>query len=188
MTNKIKSVIVAVVGIMIMLAITFILLWYSNGFESFSKLYITVNGKPRKSELTLPKESVTRIEVNRASFRRGGFDYGVTITPNIANDFEYTLNGEPRKFSEVGELTAAFDIEQCNGYFEIACGSDDYGVKKVLQTLHGNQDVELPNDFEPSKFYYNLTVTGNGKAVTIPLRFYVYITGIEIDPPEGILQ
>lgn len=171
-----------------MLATTFTLMWYSNGFESFSKLYITVNGKTVKSEMTLPKDSKTRIEVNRASIKHGGFDYTVAITPNIENDFKYTVNGEPRKFSEVGELTEAFKIELHDGYFEIACGSDDYGVKKVLETLHKNQAVELPNDFEPSKFYYNLTITGNKRTVSLPFRFYVYITGIEIDPSGGILQ
>ncbi len=188
MTNKIKSITVAVVGIIVLFATTFTLMWYSNGFESFRGLYITVNGKTVKSEMTLPKDSKTRIEVNRASIKRGGFDYSVRIKPNIENDFEYTVNGEPRKFSEAGELTKAFKIELHDGYFEIACGSDDYGVKKVLETLHKNQAVELPNDFEPSKFYYNLTITGNKRTVSLPFRIHVSVTGIEITPPEIIVQ
>ena len=179
----VKKFLPCIAVVVVAIVITFLLMWYSNGFESFKKLYVTANGAKLANELTLPKESKTHFEVKCAGFKLDNVGYSVTITPNVEYDFEYTVDGEAYKYSEAGELTEAFDVELHEGYFEISGEADEYSVEKVLKRIHSGKDVEFSEEIEPGKFYYSLTVSANKQTVSVPFRFHVYVTGIELDQP-----
>ena len=98
---------------------------FTNGFnEEFKTFYVEYDGKQMltsDSELILEPGEANRFDVKYTfdTEQSETKDYAVEIVPNAEQDFEYLVDGEPHLFSRVGDLSAAFDLNKEETYFEI---------------------------------------------------------------------
>lgn len=177
---KKSGVISVFAGLVLGFVILFILCWYSNGFESFSPLYLKYAGSIVQNEIDIGAAEAV-IEVKSAGFSAIAPEYTVKIEPNAAADFDYTADGENYRFSAAGDLTDCFDIEQNGASFVLSPSS--CGLETVLSIKH-KTDVTI-GDLPQNVNFYILTVTSaSGDSVTAELCFGVVAISIS---PETII-
>ena len=122
MLAALALVVVLVLGAVITAAV------YSNGFESLAPLYLTDG------------ENVI------ADSDKAIGSYTVEVLPNPEYDFDYTADGKNYRYSTAFDnLTAAFDISETQGGFEIKSTG---GVLDILSRLHGGAEIsaQLPEE------------------------------------------
>ena len=140
---------------------------YSNGGESFAKAYIRYDGNvynaPGGELVKLPYQGVARFEIDGAGFGKKPKNFTLRILPNPNCDFYFEYDGKFAKFSNASELTAAFDIEYGDGYFEIIGAAKQYTPDKVLAELLGG-DVKVNGELSDT-YYYIFEVTIEGETV-----------------------
>lgn len=110
----------------------------------------------------------------------GGTDnYTVKITPNPANDFTFTVDGQPYAWASKDDYTDLFDVTKESGKFTVTV-PDDYVMERVLAVRYGG-DIEIESTLKDND-YFLLTVTLEDSVVTMSFRTAHY--AIAIDPPE----
>lgn len=88
-----------------------------------------------------------------------GGEYSVRVIANEEADFSFTIDEQWLAWRTVGDITAAFKIEQdAAGFtFEIPAG---YSAGKVLQFLYEGRELSVPSDEElPTPYIYTLVVS-----------------------------
>lgn len=168
---------------------------YTNGFnEDFKTFYVEYNGKQiltTESKLTLEKPETHTFTVKYTfdNEKSEPKDYKVKITPNVARDFDYTVNGEKYLFSKTGELTAAFGLKKEQTQFSLTLPAD-FNLQKALQSANGGKAVSIPEDAEANNPYpFRLTVASYNEKVVyhIDLKITdVGVTDITLNPDEII--
>lgn len=118
-----------IIGIILVLALLAgliaVIYKFTNGFnEDFKTFYVEHEGKQilsENSEMTFTKGKTHRFDVKYTfdTEQSETKDFSVEIVPNAEQDFEYLVDGEPHLFSRVGDLSAAFDLNKEETYFEI---------------------------------------------------------------------
>lgn len=96
------------------------------------------------------------------------------------------MDGEPHLFSRAGDLSAAFDLNKEETYFEITT-TDGMTLQSILERCHAGQTVEVPADAEKGNAYpFQLIVTSYNGSVSYRIAFSVgmTVTGITLDPPS----
>lgn len=161
---------------------------YSNGGKSFAKAYIRYDGNvynaPGGETVKLPYQGIARFEIDGAGFADNPKDFTIKILPNPDCDFYYEYDGKIFKFSDLDELTAAFDIKYGDGYFEVICGAKQYIPDKVLAKLLGG-DVKVNGELSDT-YYYIFEVTIEGETIIelyVRQPLTIAVDGVEI-PPE----
>ena len=98
---------------------------FTNGFnEEFKTFYVEYDGKQiltSDSELILEPGEANRFDVEYTfdTEQSETKDYTVEIVPNAEQHFQYPVDGEPHLFARLGDLSAAFDLNKEETYFEI---------------------------------------------------------------------
>ena len=185
--------VIGVILVLLLLAgIVAVIYRFTNGFnEDFKTFYVEYDGKQiltSDSELILESGETNRFDV-KYTFDTGQSevkDYSVEIVPNVEKDFEYTVNGEPYLFSRAGDLSAAFELNKQDSYFEFTL-QEDMTLQSVLASVHSGQQVEVPeNASDGNPFPYALIVSSYNGNVSYHIAFNLgaEVTGITIDPPS----
>lgn len=185
--------VIGVILVLLLLAgIVAVIYRFTNGFnEDFKTFYVEYDGKQiltSDSELILEPSETNRFDV-KYTFDTGQSevkDYSVEIVPNVEKDFEYTVNGEPYLFSRAGDLSAAFELNKQDSYFEFTL-QEDMTLQSVLASVHSGQQVEVPeNASDGNPFPYALIVSSYNGNVSYHIAFNLgaEVTGITIDPPS----
>ena len=165
---------------------------FTNGFnEDFKTFYVEHEGKQflsAQNDLVLEDAGVHRFDVKYTfdTEQSETKDYAVEIVPNAEQDFEYLVDGEPHLFSRAGDLSAAFDLNKEETYFEITT-TDGMTLQSILERCHAGQTVEVPADAEKGNAYpFQLIVTSYNGSVSYRIAFSVgmTVTGITLDPPS----
>ena len=185
--------VIGVILVLLLLAgIVAVIYRFTNGFnEDFKTFYVEYDGKQiltSDSELILEPGETNRFDV-KYTFDTGQSevkDYSVEIVPNVEKDCEYTVNGEPYLFSRAGDLSAAFELNKQDSYFEFTL-QEDMTLQSVLASVHSGQQVEVPeNASDGNPFPYALIVSSYNGNVSYHIAFNLgaEVTGITIDPPS----
>lgn len=165
-----------VLGAVITLAV------YSNGFESFSPLYLTDGENVIGDELNDIPATGKVLYVKRAGFDKNIGDYTVEIVPNPEYEFDYTADGQTYHYpSAFDNLTSAFNIIETDGGFILGFDGDVLGI---LAKLHGATDVTSEQLPEGDPFILHV-YTDYGETY-INFGGYIAVTDIIIDP-DGVI-
>lgn len=158
---------------------------YTNGGESTAKAYLKYNGNVYEGdgEIVLPYEGEANIDVCRAGFGKKVPQFEVHVLPNAATDFTYTDGDSLKRFSDVGELTAAFRIEIRDGAFTISCAPKEYNVLNVIQRVTG-ADVNAGE--LPERNYLIIEVIIDGTRINLAARQKPYQPVTDITPPTDV--
>lgn len=164
-----------VLGAVITLAV------YSNGFESFSPLYLTDGENVIGDELNDIPATGKVLYVKRAGFDKNIGDYTVEIVPNPEYEFDYTADGQTYHYpSAFDNLTPAFNITENYGGFVLGF---DGNVPGVLAKLHSaNVTAEELPEGDP----FLLHVYADYGETYIKFGGYTAVTDIVVDP-DGII-
>jgi hypothetical protein len=191
-----KQRIAAIVLIVILLlAAVFGLSWYSNGFESFSSLYVTNEGEVVKGPITFKEDyTVANFEVKKAGFTFDTYEnFTVEVIPNESNDFEYITGDTTYKLSDEENYTRFFKIESNGNKFTLS--NEGKALTDILAELHGcaTSDISILELSEETSYLTIVITTENDKTqsinIILPLGEYTsIITGIELNPNHIIFS
>ncbi len=74
-------------------------------------------------------------------------DYSVTVLPNAEKDFEFTVDGQPVKFSKAENLNTAFELKKDTASFTIRM-PDLPKIQSVLEKAYAGKEIGLPEAAE----------------------------------------
>ncbi len=166
----------------------FILKLTNGGTDSFKLFYLENENGDIYGSLDSVKLSCTAETKFCVKYTfEGRKSYSVQISPNVTEDteFEYKVDDEVYKFSDIKDLTEVFKVELYDDYFTVEMPEN---MRQVMEVLYEGKVVELPDGIDlMSKPYFKLVVKSYNKKdeVTIMLiRAVIHVDGIEIDPEE----
>lgn len=154
-----------VIFLLVATTLAFILTsFYSNGYESFSPLYLKCNDKVVSSAVTV-SDNANVFEVKSAGWsdEEKYPEYTVAVYPNTQYDFVYEVDGAQYLFSKVGNITSAFDIKTDGNIFTISRGS----VAGILQNLHPGKEITLPNGLSEYPFLLKINKSGTNEQLNV---------------------
>lgn len=165
---------------------------YTDGFSSdFKTFYLVHDGKEILTTETKAafvggekyKYEVKYVFESNDAEKKG---FTVKVLPNTEKDFEYTVAGSKYKYSNLKDLTAAFDIHTAEDSFEISI-SENFGLIDVVKYMHGGQEIILGTTADIS-YPFKLEVTSYNEAVKYTILFNIVstagVTGVTLDPTE----
>lgn len=158
---------------------------YSNGFESMSARYITVDGTTtsKLGSVKLAVDGDTVFDLKGAGFKAVSWgEYEVKIEANPYSGLEFEADGQPQEYADI-DFTEYFAISKISNRIIISEGS--YGAGTLLAKKIPGATIKTYAKSAP----YKMTVTPQGgKAVTVYLNYNVVdLEGIELNPSEGII-
>lgn len=165
---------------------------YTDGFTSdFKTFYLVYDGEEiltdeTKAVLVCGNKYKCEVKYVFESDDEEKKGFTVKIIPNTDSDFDYTVAGSKYKYSNLGDLTTAFDITLEEDSFEINI-PENFGLMNVLMYMHGGQNVTLSDGATADLFYpFKLQVTSYNEAVTYTILFNIVsdasVTGVTLDP------
>lgn len=192
MGKTVAKIIAYVLVAFVIVGVVGLIYKFTNGFnEDFKTFYIEYNGKQiltTESKLTLEKPETHTFTVKYTfdNEKSEPKDYKVKITPNVARDFDYTVNGEKYLFSKTGELTAAFGLNKELTRFSLTLPYE-LNLQKALQIVNDGKNVVIPANAEENNPYpYRLTVASYNDKVIYHIDFK--ITDAEITGNGNIIN
>ena len=159
MTKKIvKALLIVLMVAVFSFGIALFASWYSNGWESLSAIYVKYDGSAVKKSVTLAANMKAEIFVKSAGFLDRTNNYTVQILPNSKSGFVYTVNGTEKRFSEIEDLTAAFDLSLKDNSFVINLtdfkGDAASDLLSVLERCHGvGVDIAIKEELKHEECY-----------------------------------
>lgn len=198
MTKKIVKALLIVLTVSVFsFGIALFASWYSNGWESLSAIYVKYDGSAVKKSVTLAANMKAEIFVKSAGFLDRTNNYTVQILPNSKSEFVYTVNGTEKRFSEIEDLTAAFDLSLKDNSFVINLtdfkGEAASDMLSVLKRCHGESaEIEIKDELKNTERYFILKVYSEDGLYSTTTHFNVLnkkisVGGIEVDPGQVIL-
>lgn len=177
----IESVLFWVLAVLIILAGLGVIAYFAAREQGVTK-YVEYNGQRYYGNTDV--KSIGRMLGDTYTFRvsalEGGTDnYTVKITPNPANDFTFTVDGQPYAWASKDDYTDLFDVTKESGKFTVSV-PETYAMAEILRLRH-NGDVQIDNVLKDYD-YFLLTVTLSDSVVTMSFRTANY--AIVITPPE----
>lgn len=166
----------------------FVLKLTNGGTDTFKFFYLTnekgdVYGSTDKVRLACNKETKFSVQYTFSDSK----GYSVQVLPNVTDEteFDYTVDGEDYKFSDIKDLNDAFKVKQYDDYFTVQMPED---MSQVMKVLYAEKEVELPEGIDLiNKPYFKLVAKSYNEKdeVTIMLtRAIIHVDGLEIDPED----
>lgn len=179
--SVIESVLFWVLAVLIILAGLGAVAYFAAREKGVTK-YVEYNGQKYYGNTEV--RSVGRMLGDTYTFQvsalEGGIDnYTVKITPNPANDFTFTVDGQPYLWVSKDDYTDLFDVTKESGKFTVTV-PDTYAMAEILR-LRYNGDVQLDKALKDYD-YFLLTVTMADSAVAMTFKTANY--AIALIPPE----
>ena len=164
-------------------------IWYAiatNGFTRF--ITLEYNGKElaQNARQVVLNHGENEFGIRNMNPFSGELTYTVEINPNAEENFNFTVDENPAAFSRVGELTKYFGIEQGEDAFTVTV-PQDYTMEWLLPQVYAGSEVEMPEEFEKDKDYFEMTVEfSDGTDIMLLFNVSDKVSSIEIDPPSII--
>lgn len=188
-TNKLISLIVFVIVLAIVAIIGFVA-YFTNGFsKDLETFYIEYDGAKISSDgligVYLPSGSAANFNIKYIIPGQNG--YRISILPNLDNDFSFSVDGTPKDWRELGDVTYGFAIEKQADSFTLSVPGS-FTIAEFVKSLFPGKEViidELPNS---QKDYFIMTVASadGAQSVNIGFRISTGVSGITIDTEEII--
>lgn len=195
MGKTVAKIIAYVLVALVLAGIVGLIYKFTNGFnEDFKTFYVEYKDKQiltAESKLILEKPQTHTFTVKYMfdNDKSEPKDYKVKIVPNVARDFDYTVNDEKYLFSKTGDLTAVFGLKKGKTQFSLTF-DEDFDLQKALQSLNGGNNVNVPDDAETNNPYpFRLTVSSYNEKVIYHIDLKIVnavITDITLNPSEII--
>ena len=189
MKQQEKAVIAITVVIVVVLAAVIVPIAgvYTGGFKhKFTHFYVSA-GKTKYLQDTEVVLGDARFDVHYVLKKNVGYTVKVLLTDD---EFMYQLDETwyLHTAKSGGEVTPAFKIEKDEKGFTIRCKKTS--MKNVLESLHPNSTVYIPDEDIDSSAHFKLVITSGDYSESITLTFRclgVPPQGFEIDPPSLVI-
>lgn len=163
--------------------------WYAIATDGFTQ-FITLeyNGKElaQNARQVVLNHGENEFGIRNMNPFSGELTYTVEINPNAEENFNFTVDGNPAAFSRVGELTEYFGIEQDEGGFTVTV-PEEFEMEWLLSQVYAGSEVEMPEEFEKDKDYFEMTVAfSDGTDIILLFNVSGKVENIELDPPNII--
>ena len=166
----------------------FVLKLTNGGTDTFKFFYLTnekgdVYGSTDKVRLACNKETKFSVQYTFSDSK----GYSVQVLPNITDEteFDYTVDGEAYKFSDIKDVTDAFKVKQYDDYFTVQMPED---MSQVMKVLYAEKEVELPEGIDlMNKPYFKLVAKSYNEKDEVKImltRAIIHVDGLEIDPED----
>lgn len=140
------------------------------------------------ADVVFPRKAVKVQARHVFEFAESDTKFTVKVVPNPKADFTFTVGATSYRFSDVDDLTPAFDIELAADGFTMDLSETT--TKSVLDKLFIGA-VTLPDDYynKAEDFPFCVQATAaNGATVSINFRAQrIPVTGIGLVPSEGVI-
>ncbi len=165
-----------------------VFVFFTNGFtDNFKAFYIEHNGKKitQNDELILKTNTEYRFDCIYALdklINQKPKDFTVKLTPNAGIDFEFAVDNDIHKYSEIEDLTHLFVVNKKDTYFVISVPSG-FTIKNTLQSFYEGKTITLSSDVVDYGLFYSLVVTSYDGKTTHVFNFSVDVdvTDISLD-------
>ena len=165
---------VAILSILFVVAIVGFVFKFTNGFnEDLKTFYIEHNDKQilaTDSQMTFNVEKEYRFDCKYISTPEDN-TFNLKVVPNATEEtnFNYTVDGELCKWSDVKDLTSFFTIDKQENYFTILFPAS-FSIEHVLNCLYPEREVVILDDLLDDQYYYTLHVSNYNEKV----NYYIY--------------
>ena len=161
--------------------------YFTAGFTtSIKPFYVEYDGKMMANDTEDVQISTTKRETFEVKWLTGKTQsYMVQVVPCIAhdNDFEYFVDGDSRKYSDLGDLTPYFDVEASSEGFSIQ-GTTMYNL---LCQAHPDCEITMPEGLQYGCDYYTIIVSTKDMKSSIKIGIHGNDTGhVILDPEEMV--
>ena len=161
--------------------------YFTSGFTtSIKPFYIQYDGKMIANDTGDIEISAVKREAFEVKWLSGKpQSYLVQVIPCIDdnNDFEYLVDGEPHKYSDLGDLTPYFGIEASQEGFSIQ-GTTMYNL---LCQAHPDCEITMPEGLQYGCDYYTIIVSTKDMKSSIKIGIHGNDTGhVILDPEEMV--
>lgn len=184
-SKKVTSFFEVLLWLILIALIVGVIVYFYRKTDGFTKdpshFEVRFNGNvlSEGSELDLERNIPYSFEVKNLLGLDG--DYSVKIVANEETDFSFTVDEQWLAWRAMGDITAAFEIEQgAAGFtFQIPAG---YSAEKVLRFLYEDRELSVPTDEElPSRYIYVLVVASVDRSTEYHFPFAIKWTdGMDI--------
>ncbi len=185
--NKLISLIVFVLVISIIAIIGFVA-YFTNGFsKDLETFYIEYDGAKISSDglkgLYILSSNEAVFNIKYIIPRQSG--YRVSIAPNTENDFSFSVDGTPKDWRELGNITHAFSIEKRSDSFTIFM-PESFSIERFLTILFPDNEVLIDStpDIQMDLFIMTISSADGAQSVDIGFRVSNGVTGVTLDTEE----
>lgn len=114
------------------------------------------------------------------------YDFSVDIIPNatLATEFQYTVDGEEKWFTDLVSMKDAFSIEMTDNGFTLQA-PEAFTMQDILSQVYTGKTVDVPDNIEYGK-YFTLVVSSYDNAVQYKVIFEITENGSDITPPDDV--
>lgn len=193
MGKTVAKIIAYILVALVLAGIVGLIYKFTNGFnEDFKTFYVEYKDKQiltveSKLILEKPQTHTFNVKYTFDNNKSEPKDYKVKIVPNVTRDFDYTVNGEKYLFSKTSDLTAVFGLTKEKTQFSLTF-DEDFDLQKALQSLNGENIVNVPDDAETNNPYpFRLTVSSYNEKVIYHIDLKIVnavITDLTLNPSE----
>lgn len=189
MRTLVKAIVyIAVIGLIA--GIIAVIYKYTNGFsEDFKTFYVEYDGEQiltKETKLKFAHGNTYKFDV-KYTFEKDGAepkDYSVKVVPNVAPDFEYTVDEKTYKYSSLKDISIAFELKKDKTSFSITL-EDGLSLNSVLRRMHSGKNVEADSAATAENDYpFCLEISSDNGEVTYKILFNVVsgeVTGVTLD-------
>lgn len=171
------KVISYIVIVLVLVALSGLLAYFTNGFTSeFKTFYVECDGQQvlgQTDGFEISKDKPLNVDVKYTfgALNKEVSGYSVKVVPNAiqGRDFDFTLDGDAYSFQAEDDLTAGFDIVQEKESFSI---KPKGGINEILKAVYPNNEVgDCSNNAYENMF--TLVVTSYNGEASVLLNFTV---------------
>ena len=83
--------------------------------------------------------------------------FTVKVIPNVSNDFDFYVGELLHNFSEIEDLTSAFDIEITSDGFTLD-SQENFKISKVLEKIYPGEEISFPEGFSKQGEFFIVQV------------------------------
>lgn len=188
--KKVRTAIyIIVIAAVLAVAVGFFVKFFNPNTKQVARFVLRYEDKlvTDTADIVFPRKAVKVQAKHVFEFAESDTAFTVKVVPNPKADFTFTVGATSYRFSDVDDLTPAFDIELAADGFTMDLS--EATTQSVLDKLFIGA-VTLPEDYnEAEGFPFCVQATSaNGATVSINFRAQrIPVTGIELVPSEGVI-
>ena len=114
-------------------------------------------------------QSVTYTLEENKFYVKNSENFAVKIVPNQSNDFDFYIGEFLHKFSEIEDLTSAFDIELASDGFSFR-GRENFEISKVLEKIYPGEEISFLDGFSKQGEFFIVQVIDLTTNTTISFK------------------
>ncbi|MCM1305890.1 MAG: hypothetical protein NC037_00280 [Bacteroides sp.] len=190
--RKSKSVIkfIGLLLVFVIVAVCLVIIFrFTNGLNEDFKMFYLNYGEERivseHNEMQFNLNNDYRFDVsNTFGSLQGDVVFDVSVRPNGDVDFEYSVNGEKKLWSESKlDFTKYFVTDKGKDSFTLSINVNS--MDELMSLVYPDATVVLPSKLDASIYPLDAVITSNGSNTVYHIKF-CFADFITIDPPNTV--